>query len=37
MNKILCLNKNDYKYLKYLEAINEGITINFIETNYKDN
>ena len=37
MNKILCLNKDDCKYLKYLEAINEGLTINFIETDYKDN
>ena len=37
MNKILCLNKEDSKYLNYLEAIKEGITVNFIETNYKDN
>lgn len=37
MNKILCLNKEDYKYLRYLEAINDGITNNFIETDYKDN
>ncbi len=37
MNEILCLNKEDYKYLKYLEAINEGLTVNFIETNYKEN
>ena len=37
MNKILCLNKEDTKYLRYLEAINEGITVNFVETNYKNN
>lgn len=37
MNKILCLNKDDTKYLKYLEAINDGITVNFIETDYIDN
>ena len=37
MNQILCLNIEDTKYLKCLEAINEGITVNFIETNYKNN
>ena len=37
MNEFLCLNKEDTKYLKYLEAIKEGITVNFIETDYIDN
>lgn len=37
MNKICYLDKTDYIYLKYLEAIKEGITVNFIETDYHDN
>ena len=37
MNKICYLDKKDYRYLKYLEAIREGITANFVETNYQDN
>ena len=37
MNKILCLNKEDTQYLKYLESIKEGIAVNFIETDYQDN
>ena len=37
MNKICCLKKEDTLYLKYLEAIREGITVNFVETDYSDN
>lgn len=37
MNKICCLKKEDTSYLKYLEAIREGITANFVETDYSDN
>ena len=37
MNCILCLNKSDTKYLKYLEAIKEGMSLKFIDTNYSDN
>ena len=32
MNCILCLNKSDTKYLKYLEAIKEGMSLKFIDT-----
>ena len=37
MNSICYLNKEDFKYMKYLEAIKDGIAYNFIDTNYKDN
>ena len=37
MNKICYLKKENYKYMKYLEAIREGITVNFIDTDYKNN
>ena len=37
MNEILYLNKDDSIYLKYLESIKDGITVNFIETNYQNN
>lgn len=37
MNKINCLHEKETIYLKYLEAIKEGITLNFIETDYRDN
>ena len=37
MNSIMCLNKSDTKYLKYLEAIKEGMSLKFIDNNYSDN
>ena len=37
MNSILCLNKEEIKYLKYLEAIKESMSLKFIDTDYKDN
>ncbi len=37
INSIQCLYQNETQYLKYLEAIKEGITLNFIETNYSNN
>lgn len=37
MNSILYLDSNNSKYMKYLEAIRENLTIKFIDTDYKDN
>lgn len=37
MNEILVLKKEECNYLKYLEAIRDGVTVNFIETDYSDN
>ena len=37
MNSILYLDSNDYKYMKYLEAIRDNLTVKFIDTDYKDN
>ena len=37
MNKICYLNKEDYQYMKYLEAIKVGITVNFIDNDYQTN
>ena len=37
MNSINFLKKEDSKYMKYLEAIKEGITINFVDNDYKNN
>ena len=37
MNSIYYLNPNNHKYMKYLEAIREGLTVKFIDTDYKDN
>ena len=37
MNSICYLNPNNHKYMKYLEAIREGLTVKFIDTDYKDN
>ena len=37
INKIQCLYQNETQYLRYLEAIKEGITLNFIETDYSNN
>ena len=34
MNEILCINKEDEKYLKYLKAIKEGKKVNEIEENF---
>ena len=37
MNEILVLKKEECGYLKYLEAIKDGVTVNFVETDYRDN
>ena len=37
MNSINYIDKNDFKYMKYLEAIKDSISLKFIETDYKDN
>ena len=37
MNSVLYLDSNNSKYMKYLEAIRENLTIKFIDTDYKDN
>ena len=34
MNEILCINKEDEKYLKYLKAIKEGIKVNEVKENF---
>lgn len=37
MNAVYYLYKNDSKYMRYLEAIREGLTIKFVSNDYKDN
>ena len=37
MDLVCYLNPNNYKYMKYLEAIKEGLTVKFIDTDYKNN
>ena len=37
MKETLYLYKNDSEYIKYMDAIREGVTINLIEENHKDN
>ena len=37
MNGVYYLKQSNYKYMKYLEAIREGLTVKFIDTDYKDN
>ena len=37
MNSINYIDKNDYKYMKYLEAIKDSVSLKFIETDYTDN
>lgn len=37
MNEILYLKSENYSYMRYLEAIRDGVTVNFIENDYKDN
>jgi len=37
MNSINCLYKSDCKYLSYLEAIKDGLSIKFASNDYKDN
>ena len=37
MNGVYYLKQNNSKYMKYLEAIREGLTVKFIDTDYKDN
>ena len=36
MGEILCLTKEDEKYLKYLKAIKEGITVNEVKETYSN-
>ena len=36
MNEILCLNKEDEKYLKYLKAIKEGISIKEVSDTFQN-
>lgn len=37
MEEIKFINKNHFKYIKYLEAIRDGISVKFIENDYKNN
>ena len=36
LNETLCLNKKDTSYIKYLDAIRDGITIDLVNTNHDD-
>lgn len=36
MNEILCINKEDEKYLKYLKAIKEGIKVNEVKETFEN-
>lgn len=37
INEVLYLNKKDNEYIKYMDAIREGITLDLLENNHTDN